>query len=767
MGCSQDRVTLKSYNEGINIIPAPQQMLQKKGFFHLKGNTVIGFSSREGKSVAEFFASRMNQSTGFKIKTKGEGGDISFNLQPEMNINPEGYELRVMPRSVSIKAKTAAGLFYGMETFMQLLPAEIESSTEIKGVKWDAPCVEIKDEPRFAYRGTMLDVSRHFFTVKELKEQIDVLSMFKINHLHLHLTDDQGWRIEIKKYPKLTEIGSKRTLADGTEYGGFYTQEELKGIVAYAAKRFVTIVPEFELPGHEMAAIASYPNLACDSRIKALKNENKTIHTRDEWGVEDIVMCPGKEDMFTFINEVIYEMVQIFPGTYFHVGGDECPKTSWENCPMCQKRIKDEGIKGDKDHTAEQKLQGYVLQRVEKELNKYGKKLIGWDEILEGGLSPSATVMSWRGESGGIAAALQDHDVIMTPASGGMYLDHYQGDSKIEPTAIGGYFILNSTYAYDPVPDTLKILHKEHFIKGVQCNLWAEFIANKAIQDYRLYPRALALAEVAWTNPEKKDFKDFCRRVENACVRLDGHNVNYHIPLPEQPKGSCNFVAFTDSVNVTFRTTRPMKMVYTTDGTEPTVESAQYTEPIEFKQDATIKICSVMLSGKKSSVRTITVHKEKFSPAVEVRNKHQGLKMKIFPGHYRNAENLKGKKSEKEKVIKALNEIPRQVSRNMNYYAAVASGYIEIPDDGVYYFSSNNEEIWIDGECQINNRGEIKRFPRHDKSMALAKGLHPIKIVFLADMIDGNSSLWDDSHIDIRESTENKFHSVLSENLFY
>ena len=769
MSCSQGKQT-KIYNQGINIIPAPQQMVQKEGSFSLKDNLVISSSSKEGRSVAEFFASKINKSTGFNIEVGKEKGKIILQLQPEMKINNEGYELNVTSKLVTVKAKTAAGLFYGMQTFLQLLPAEIENSSIIKSISWTAPCVEIKDSPRFGYRGTMLDVCRHFFTIKELEEQIDVLSLFKINYLHLHLTDDQGWRIEIKKYPKLTQIGSVRTLGNGEKYGGYYTQKELKDLVAYAAKRFVTIVPEFELPGHELAAISAYPNLACDSEIKLLKKNNISIQPRNTWGVEKIVMCPGKEDMFDFIEEVIKEMVEIFPGTYFHVGGDECPKDSWKSCPMCQKRIKDEGLKGDNNHPAEEKLQGYVLQRVEKELTKYGKKLIGWDEILDGGLSQGASVMSWRGEKGGIMAAMQNHDVIMTP-SNVLYLDYYQGDSKIEPVAIGGYGLLKKVYMYNPVPDTLTVLNKGSYIKGVQCNLWSEYIPDKKMQDYRLYPRILALAEVAWTNPDKKDFKDFCRRLNNGYVRLDGHNVNYHIPLPEQPNGSCNYVAFTDSVKVSFKTTRPIKMVYTLDGTEPTLQSKEYTKPLEFKKDGIIKIRSVLVSGKMSRVRVINVKKEKFAPSTELKNKKHGLQMKYYSGHFRSAKDLEGKKADNIKVIRDIKEMLSYTKDKRNvidikYYGTVAEGYVNIPKDGVYYFSSNDEEVWIDGKLLIDNGGDVKRFSRNDKSIALAKGLHRLKVVFLVNITGGVPSFLDGGKINIRESGKRGFKALTSEDLF-
>ena len=412
--CGGQQGEVKSYNEGINIIPMPQNLVQNQGVFKLSSGTSFGATTDEAKTVAEFFAAKMRNATGYNISVSDKG-DITLTLDAALDVNDEGYTLDVTSEGVTVKAKTPQGLFYGMQSFMQLLPAEIESAEKASGIAWQAPAVSIKDEPRFGYRGVMLDVCRHFIPVEDIKKQIDVLSLFKINRLHWHLTEDQGWRIEIKKYPKLTEVGSKRIDGEGTEYKGYYTQEEIKEVVKYAQDRFITIVPELEMPGHELAAIAAYPELSC---------KGEAITPRIIWGVEDIVMCPGKEDMFVFLENVIKEMVELFPGTYFHVGGDECPKTSWKNCPTCQARIKKEGLKADGKHTAEERLQSYVITRMEGVLAKYGKKIIGWDEILEGGLSPDATVMSWRGEEGGIASALQDHDVIMTPGGNGMYLDH-------------------------------------------------------------------------------------------------------------------------------------------------------------------------------------------------------------------------------------------------------------------------------------------------------------------------------------------------------
>lgn len=760
--CAEPQGEVKSYNQGINIIPTPQSLVQHDGFFRLGSNTAIAAASPEAKTVAEFFAAKMRTATGLNIQV-AEKGNIQLSVDPSLDVaNDEGYTLDVTKDGAVVVAKTAQGLFYGMQSFLQLLPAEIESPSKVNGIAWQAPAVSIKDAPRFGYRGIMLDPCRHFMPVENVKKYLDVLSLFKMNRMHWHLTDDQGWRIEIKKYPKLTEIASKRIDGEGTEHSGYYTQEEIKEIVKYAADRFITVVPELELPGHEMAAIAAYPNLSC-------KGEQGT--PRVIWGVEDIVMCPGKEDMFTFLQDVIDEMGPLFPSEYFHIGGDECPKISWKNCPLCQKRIKEEGLKADSKHSAEERLQSYVIQRMEKYLATKGKKIIGWDEILEGGLAPSATVMSWRGEDGGIAAALMDHTVIMTPGGNGMYLDAYQGDSKIEPVTIGGYTLLEKTYSYDPIPDTLVAMGKSNYILGVQGNTWSEYMYDEAKRDYMVFPRILAVAEIGWTNLDRKDYKDFERRIENAYVRLDGHAINYHIPQPEQPNGSCNFVAFTDKASLEFKTTRPIKMVYTLDGSEPTPASTAYTAPIEITETTTLKIASVLPSGKMSPIRTIQVEKQSLAPAKEVAKTTPGLNMEVTDGMYLNVKELEAAQKEtKKSVIKDLKEIRSVVKtsesmRGVNQYAAVATGYVNIPEDGVYFISSDLEEVWIDGKLLVNNGGEVKRFSRHDSSVALAKGLHEIKAVFLGHIIGGWPSNWNDGSIKLRKSDAKEFTAITPEML--
>lgn len=756
---------VRSYNEGINIIPTPASLQQTEGYFQLSSTTPFYAPSAEAKTIAEFFAAKLKTSTGlnFDITDTDRSENISLLIDPTIEMNEEGYELNVTPTSVKIQAKTPKGIFYGMQTLMQLLPAEVESSTLVRRVNWSIPCVTIKDTPRFAYRGFMLDPCRHFIPVENLKKQLDVLSLFKLNTFHWHLTEDQGWRIEIKKYPKLTEIGSKRTEGEGFEYGGFYTQEEIKEVVAYAAERFITVIPELEIPGHEMAAIAAYPELSC-------KGEPGT--PRIIWGVEDIVMCPGKEDMFTFLEDVIEEMVPLFPGTYFHIGGDECPKISWKNCPTCQARIKKEGIKGDKHHTSEERLQSYVIQRIEKVLAGHGKKIIGWDEILEGGLSPDATVMSWRGEEGGIASALQNHDVIMTPSNNGMYLDYYESDPKVEPVTIGGYYPLTTVYNYDPVPDTLVTMGKEHYIKGVQANNWSEYMYTTDLMEYRMYPRILAVAEIAWTPLKMKNYADFERRIDNAYVRLDEHGINYHIPQPEQPYGSCNFVAFVDSAKLIFKTVRPETMIYTLDGSEPTPSSREYTEPIKITKTTKIKIRSVLPSGKMSPVRSIMVEQQTLAPAKQVKKILPGLKMEMTYGTFLKTSELENALNWKEGTIKSLRELSSQEKtsdsmRGIKHYGAVTTGYVDIPEDGVYYFSSNNDEVWIDGNRIINNEGEVKRFSRNDTSLALAKGLHELKVVFLGHIIGGWPSQWDNAAVSIRKEGMERFTQIKPEQLFH
>lgn len=794
----------KVYNQGINIIPAPRSMEVIDGAgFVLSSETALTVNCDDARKVAEFFASRINASTGYDIAVFDDSSASRQIPVSEINIRidtslfsgephrTEAYRLSVECDGVKIEAAAAVGAFYAMQSFMQLLPAEIESPDKVWNVTWSAPAVRIEDAPRFGYRGIMLDVCRHFRSVDFIKKQLDVMAMFKINRLHWHLTEDQAWRVEIKKYPRLTEIGSRRVEGEGFVHEGFYTQDQIRDVVAYAAERFITVVPELEVPGHELAAIAAYPELSCANVSDELKmpGNEKSGQDRTEhlpfrgssvkqpwiiWGVNETVMCPGKELMFEFLEDVIDEMAPLFPGEYFHIGGDECPKASWKVCPDCQRRIKELGLVADDKHSAEDRLQSYVISRVSDMLARHGKKIIGWDEILEGGLAEGATVMSWRGEFGGIAAATMGHSAIMTPSSAGLYFDHYQGDPKVEPVGIGGYSTLERVYAYDAIPSRLVEEGKSEYIMGVQANLWSEYLYEDETAEYRLYPRALALAEIAWTMPERKDFNDFCRRVDNACVRLDGHGINYHIPQPEQPYGSCDFVAFTDTARIEFKTTRPVKILYTLNGMDPRrgiCYTVEYKEPIILTRSEDLRVASVLPSGKMSPVRHIKVRKQKLLPAVkpdaDTALSSAGYDVSMTEGLFFDTKQLfehdrQWRKFHADRLLEIRGQRPTDEAVNQNrHYATIAEGSFQVPEDGVYFFSSNNTEVWVDGHLVVDNNNEVKRFSRHDSSLALQAGVHRIRIIFLGHVRGGVPSYWDDASVRYRLAEDSQWKTIL------
>lgn len=753
-------IVQKPYNDGINITPTPLELTKNEGNFKLNNKTAFWINDSAVEKIIALFSAKIKNSTGYNIYTivdKPTSNFISLNITSEVPVNDEGYVLEVTSNSIDIKAKTAKGIFYGMQTIMQLLPAEIESPTLVNGIAWEIPNVNIKDEPRFPYRGQHLDVCRHFANVDYIKKQLDVLAMFKINKFHWHLTEDQGWRIEIKKYPKLTEIGSKRVEGDGTVYGPFfYTQDQIKEVVAYAKERFIDVIPEIELPGHGVSALAAYPEFSCTGG---------PFEVRNIWGVANDVYCAGNDSTFQFLTDVIEEVIPLFESEYFHIGGDECPKDRWKNCPKCQARIKELGLKSDKNHSAEEKLQSYFVQRMEKVLLKHNKKMIGWDEILEGGLAPTATVMSWRGEEGGIAAANMGHDVIMTPGDW-LYLDRYQEDSNIEPVSIGGFAPLEKTYSYEPVPEKIAEDKKAHIL-GAQANVWAEYMYTPDLMEYMTYPRILALAELNWSAKEKKNYKDFERRLNNQLVRLDMHKINYFIPKAEQVTPSCNFVAFTDSANLAFKTVMPIKVVYTTDGSEPSINSAVYEKPLIFKENTTLKIRTVLMSDKLGAVRTITIEKQTPAQAQDS-EKGKDEKYKLEAEHYKgvtlNASDLDGRTPDEIEYISAPQNAQHRILGykeigNDDFYSTVISGYIDILEDGVYYFSTNNE-FWLDGKLFITNAQDIKtarRFSRADKSIALAKGLHSMKLVRLGAIFGGWPMQWEPALLSIRPEKEEKF----------
>lgn len=740
----------KSWNEGIHVIPVPAEMTQNEGVFTLNSSTVIVCSVSEFTPATSYLTAKVKGSTDYDLKLVqlAPAENYIYFVKDTTITEPEGYTFISTPTGVTISASAPAGAFYGMQTLLQLLPAEIESPTKINGIAWSLPAVTVKDQPRFKYRGIHFDPARHFAGVEHIKKQLDVLAMFKMNTFHWHLTDDQGWRIEIKKYPELTEKGAWRIEGNGSTYGGFYTQEEIKEVVAYAQARFIDVIPEIEMPGHAMAALVSHPELSCTG--------GPFQQSRILWGVEPDVFCPGKDTTFAFLEDVLTEVFALFPSEYIHIGGDECPKGRWKECPDCQARIRALGLdklskkpgRDGKMHSAEEMLQSYTITRMEKFANAHGKKIIGWDEILEGGLAPSATVMSWRGEAGGIAAAKMGHDVIMTPNSAGFYLDHQQGATEVEPVSIGGYSTLEKVYGYNPVPDTMPAEMGRHII-GVQGNLWSEYILSDEHREYMYYPRVLALAELDWSPDTRKDWTDFQRRLDNAQVRLDYHGITYHIPMPEGTL--VDIVAFTgDSVAVPFNNTRNLPMVYTLDGYEPTVKSTLYTDTLTIGGDApvVVKIATMLPQGKLSAVRTVKVEKQALKPAVTLPEGHavdSGIVVRRAQGLFVTDEQLAGAKFGADSVVRYFRRAGGAESKVADPYLEVYEGLIELPADGVYGFTTDMDELWIDGELLVKNGQEAaSRHLRHKTTRALAAGKHSFKLVFNNMVKHGWPNSWSD-----------------------
>lgn len=742
VACTTTGKETRSYNEGINIIPKPVSMAITDTLnFTLTAGTSIVSNNSSVTSDAEYLAQKFKASTGFALSTLKEcpsSNYIKLTIDKNLNIGKEGYTLSSSPIGVEISAATETGIFYGIQTLLQLFPAEIESPTIDRDVNWTIPSVKITDYPRFGYRGHMMDVCRHFRSVEMIKKEIDILCMYKINRLHWHLTDDQAWRIEIKKYPKLTELGSVRTEGDGQKYGPFfYTQEQIKEVVEYAASRHIEVIPEIEMPGHGMAALTAYPEFSCTGGPFA--------QPRIIWGVEDEVYCVGNDATFEFLEDIIREVSKLFPSKYIHLGGDECPKARWKECPKCQARAKELGLRPVERHSVEEQLQSYFVTRMEKFVNSLGKQIIGWDEILEGGLAPSATVMSWRGIEGGLAAASQDHDVIMTPGSGGLYVDHTQGPAEVEPVSIGGFAPYEKTYNYEPIPDGLAENMKHHIL-GAQCNLWTEYIIDDKHWEYMMYPRVIAVAELTWTPKESKDLESFSNRLNNAYVRLDKHNVTYHIPMPIGTL--TNNVAFlTDSTAVEFFNTGKYPMVYTLDGKDPKPTSTVYNEPIMVGGEGTIKIATMLPSGVLSNIRTVTYAHSKPLPAVtEPQFDITGLDaengvavLKVAPGLYPKEEDWSKARYEERKVVTKMHD--GEIWDMNKPSLATFEGYFYADTTGVYTFTTDDEELWLDGQRIIFNE-KLSRHNKNKAQLALAKGPHYFKLLFNNMIKDGWPNCW-------------------------
>jgi hexosaminidase len=609
-------VSLFAQSSNIAIIPEPVQITNKTGTFLLPARLVVGVSQGEGmQPVLNALRQKMKVTgTTVDVATKGKSPNLflTLNTKHDDAIGQEGYRLSVTPKNVVIKANKPAGLYYGLQTLYQLLPKEIESTIPVKNVKWVLPCVEIVDYPRFQWRGLMFDVTRHFFTKEEVKHYIDDMVRYKLNLLHLHLTDDEGWRVEIKSLPKLTEVGAWRvnkvgyfgtfsppTADEPKDYGGFYTQEDLKEIIKYAKDRFVDILPEVDVPAHSLAAIVSYPELSCTPeantyRVRSGEAIMDWSHGAPPIALVDNTLCPANEKVYTFLDKVITELAQVFPFEYIHMGGDEAPHNFWEKNEMVKDLMKREGL------TSMEQVQNYFTKRVDSIVRSKGKKFIGWDEILLGGGLPSdAAVMSWRGMKGGVEAAKSGHEVVMSP-SDFAYIDYMQGDVALEPR-IYSSLSLTKTYQFDPLPADVD----PKYIKGGQANLWTEQVYNMRHAEYMTYPRALAIAESVWSPKEKKDWNHFLGKVENHFGRLDEAEIKYATSVYE-PKfvlsrnkdGQLQIGIETEAKDVTVH--------YTFDNSFPDYFYPAYQQPLTPPKDA-VMLRVVSYRGKQQMGRMISV----------------------------------------------------------------------------------------------------------------------------------------------------------------
>jgi len=704
----------------MGIIPAPVSIKKSTGTFTLSRQTSIVADSPNNKAVL-FLADYLHSKKMLNIQPKANGGNAIVNSivltsSGTDGLPAEGYRLTITPEQITIAGK-GAGLFYGIQTLIQLIPAEGMASLNL-------PCVQIEDYPRFGYRGMMLDVCRHFFSVEFVKKYIDLMAAYKFNTFHWHLTDDQGWRIEIKKYPRLTTIGSQRAQTvignyhdrtpqqyDNTPYGGYYTQDQIRDVVKYAADRYITIIPEIEMPGHSEAALAAYPELSCDP--------SRTYKVSETWGVFYDVYCPS-EKTFAFLQDVLTEVMDLFPSKYIHIGGDEVPKNVWKESPFCQKLIKKLKLKN------EEGLQSYFIQRMEKFVNSKGRRIIGWDEILEGGLSPNATVMSWRGEAGGIAAAQQNHDVIMTPGSGGLYLDAAQGKLSDEPVGIGNYSPLQKTYSYNPTPSSLTPDQQKHIL-GAQANLWTEYIPTEAKADYMLLPRLLAVSELNWTPLANKNFNDFANvRLPYHLAWLDKNNFDYRVP---PAIGAKDTIVFGSQLNAQLKpSVVGATIFYTIDSYTPRETDLIYSTPLSYNvpQDQFRELETIVItpSGKRSVVTHTVMWNKSPLPPVNYNGTTSGLKYELYTGAFTSTADLDKSVAVDTGIVKSFNQAA--IKKSSLAFGVIYNGFIRIDNNGVYGFTTQSDDgsvLLIDDVPVVNNDGKHGSLEQGG-SVPLQKGFH-------------------------------------------
>ncbi len=710
-----------------SVVPAPRSLTPGVGEFRVPATLSVATSHPDDAGMsrlAELMAGLFRDRAGSTVvidpaPARGPLPGAATLLLEETGNETEAYVLRVTSDAVTLRAGSRAGLFYGIQTLRQLI-------TSVEGAQPTIPAVVIDDAPRFPYRGMHLDVGRHFFPVEFIKRYIDLMSQYKMNTFHWHLTEDQGWRLEIRGHPRLTEVGSCRSetmvaknyspyVGDGTEYCGFYTQEEAREVVDYAAARFVTVIPEIELPGHSLAALSAYPEYACTEGPFAAATS---------WGVFADIYCPT-EETFAFLEAVLGEVMEIFPSRYIHIGGDEAPKRRWRQSPKAQAVIRREGLAN------EDELQSYFIRRIERFLLDSGRRLIGWDEILEGGLAPEATVMSWRGVDGGIEAARQGHDVIMTPTSHA-YFDYYQGQEEFEPLAIGGFLPLERVYGFEPIPAELSPDEARHVL-GAQGNVWTEFMKTPERVEYMAYPRAVAMAEVAWSPAAARSLDDFERRLVAQLRRLEALGVNFRIPEVkglEHDRVSLDgrFSVVLDSM---FDDSR---IRYTLDGSEPTANSPRYSGPIQIEADATGTVVAarvVLDSGRQGTLRRARFRQAGLRAAerIDRSSLSSGLEY-IYTEYNRRVSSVDQLTGDTARSAGVSQRLSLEVAERKELFGLVFTGYLNVPADGIYTFiltSDDGARLQIGDQVVADNDG-IHGVSEQSGMIGLAEGPHPVTI---------------------------------------
>lgn len=704
----------------INITPRPRQIQRKEGKFVLNQKTRIVIDGEYGKRSAKILNRLLRSVYGFELKVTDKLNITSNRIHFHDSQDSEGeipgrYVIKVHTEGVLINGDEI-GQFYGIQSLIQMLPLE-------KSVFLTVPAIELLDRPRFPYRGMHLDVSRHFMPVEFVKKYIDLMSQYKFNYFHWHLTDDQGWRIEIKKYPRLTEIGSKRSEShlglystifkgDSVPVEGFYTQEQIKDVVAYARARYITVVPEIELPGHASAALAAYPQFGC--------KENYKYEIKKTWGIFQEVFCPT-DATFAFLEDVLDETIKLFPNSpYIHIGGDEVLKDHWKESAFVQQLKAKENLKD------EHEVQSYFIRRIEKFINSKGKRIIGWDEILEGGLAPNATVMSWRGTKGGIEAAKSKHDVIMTPTDFA-YFDYGQGDPAYEPLNIGGYVPLEKVYSFDPVPKELNAEEAKYIIGG-QANVWTEYLKTPSAVEYMAFPRMLALSEVLWSKPEDKNFADFSKRLDAHFPRLSKQFVNYRIP---EPQGLRNTIVGADGqVTVDLKPISGATIYYTLEGMLPARKNLLYEKPISLKlqpdQKVEVKIY-VVGHGVTSATYSAIYWRRDWLPALQPSGKTAGVNYSLYVPSNAYAQDTPAQNGESRSI--GLQQFAQRIDPKQTF-GVTFDGYINIPSDEVYDFqidSTWNRSLSIDGHELIDEAGTKDRAIK-SAVIPLKAGWHKITV---------------------------------------